>query len=190
MMNFIGGYKPLVEKEVFEISAALLSILSLMPLGRSMLEGFPYNICFSTIIGDPVGLVTAVLVVVTVLQRDCGQIRLPRRLMEGLQRGSVHWVLALLSLFVGVACHFATSTSRVVTLMDLYHDLWIIPLFSYLGFILFPIIIFNGKKKEKAIFAGCIFLWLMLAIFDGNNTLMHQYQWCQHNTYFRIQHLR
>ena len=179
-MRTFGAYRYLSKWPIWGTSAILLSFLAVIPLGRSVLDGFLYNVSFSSMVGDPIGLVSAVLIVATVLQR--GPVYIPRCMEKFLQNNWAHLMFAVVSFLVGVILHLSTA-SHGVTLMDTYHDIFIMPLFIYFGIILIPIMCFNGTKKEKLLFLGCIILWSVLFIVDINNNLMNQHVWLYSHTY-------
>jgi len=175
-MKDFGIYRYLTSHPVWETSAILLSILAVIPLGRSVLDGFLYNLSFTSNLGDQVGLVMATSIVITVMQRE-PVVNVPQKLQKILQNSRAHWVFAFVSFLVGVTVHFLLVMSRTISLMDTYHDLFILPLFFYFGITLIPIMIYNGSKKEKLFFWGFIGLWLMLCLVDINDNLMYQHMW-------------
>lgn len=180
-MKDFGIYSLLSKRPIWETSAILLSILAVIPIGKSVLDGFLYNISFTSIVGDPIGLVTALKIVIVVLQR--GPVYVPQHMEKFLKNSRMHWLFAFLSFSFGVALHLLMAAFHGVTLMDTYHDLVVLPMFIYLGITLIPVMCFNGKRKEKFFFWGFITLWLSLYLVDVNNNLMFQHMWFYRHIY-------
>jgi hypothetical protein len=151
-------------------TAIFASILSLVLVGRYVLEGLMYNVSFSSQVGD-VGLLIVVLIATTILKE--GRAIIPKPLQDDY----VHGMVLLFSVVLGVGVCVLTIDSRSGQVMDVFHDVIIAPLFLSLAITLLPIIFKNGKKVEVVTTICLILLWAGLVWFDVAHHLLNQREW-------------
>ena len=73
----------------------------MIPIGKSRLDGFLYNVSFTSMMGDQVGIVIATSIVITVMQRQ--PVNIPQKLGKLLQNVRVHWLILCKWFSIGVA---------------------------------------------------------------------------------------
>ena len=155
---------------------AIFYAVTMLPIlvGRDILEGIPYNVSYSAVIGDA-GLVISVLIAATILQR--GGADIPQRLQDGATHAMIFFACVGLGM---VICAF-TLSSRSGQTMDIYHDIVVAPLFLYLAITLVPIIYFNGTKTEIAAVVVFVLIWAALVGFDIKYKRLDQRPWLQNH---------
>jgi hypothetical protein len=175
MENYVGIYYVLYTLPVWAI-AGILFLITLVAIlvGRDILEGLPYNVSYSAVIGDA-GLIIGVLITATILQR--GGAYIPSWFLNEKMHINIIGLCFLLGLFI---C-FLTLGLRSGQLMDIYHDVIIAPLILYFAITLVPVIYYNGTNIEKWAVIGFIFLWLALVVFDIKYKRMDQRSWLQNH---------
>jgi hypothetical protein len=180
-MKLVGSYYVLATLPVWATAAILFAItMATILVGRDVLEGLPYNVAYSAIIGDA-GLLIGVLIAATILQ--WGIVDVPQWLHSGTTHVLILFVLAL----GGTAVCLLTLGSRSGQAMDIYHDTVIAPLILYLAITLVPVIYYNGTKTEKLSVLVCFVLWASLVVFDIKYKRMDQRSWLQnHGVTFTI----
>jgi len=153
-------------------TAGILFVITMVAIlvGRDVLEGLPYNVSYSAVVGDA-GLIISVLIAATVLQR--GGCYIP----ELLQVVKVHELVLVASMALGAAVSVFTLGQRSGQLMDVYHDVIVGPLFLYLAITLLPVVYYNGTRVEKWSVVGFIILWFILVVFDIRYDRMNQRDW-------------
>ena len=154
-------------------------------VGRDIFEGLPYNVAYSSAVGD-MGLAVIVLVAAVILQRNArcifqhaGFSFMPATVWP--HRRKPHFLIFISSILLGVIVSFLTIHSRSGQVMDVYHDIVIAPLFLYLAVTLLPVIFMNGTKIEKRATICLILLWAGLVGFDIKYQRMNQRQWLQNH---------
>ncbi|MDB5266197.1 MAG: hypothetical protein JWN89_12 [Parcubacteria group bacterium] len=171
--KYVGSIYLLTVLPVWATAAILFAVIvAAMTVGRDLLEGIPYQVSYSAMIGDP-GLIMAVLIAATILQRGTASIPL------WLQNGAIHMFILLICVVLGVIVSVSTLRSRSGQSMDVYHDVVMGPLILYLGITLLPIIFKNGSRLEVGATIGCILLWAGLVAFDVKYKRMDQRWWLQ-----------
>jgi len=179
MNQFVGGIYVLATLPIWATAGILFTIVLLaLPVGREITEGLPYNISCSSSIGD-VGLIVVTLIAATILHRGA-------HVPEWLQSDSVHLIiLCVIMMFGGFGCAL-TLKSRGGKVMDIYHDIIIFPLLTYLVITLVPIIFINGTKIEVAATVGFILFWFGLVPFDVRHKRINQREWLEdHGVIFK-----
>jgi hypothetical protein len=118
-----------------------------------LFEGMPYQIAYYAQFGY-VALAGAFLIAATILKRK-------EPLPWWLSFGYVHILTAFVSVCFGVTWWFL---DRPAHWGDIYHHLFVAPLFLYMVLTLLPVILINGTKVEK-FWALCFALsWATLLI--------------------------
>ncbi|MEI6281037.1 MAG: hypothetical protein WCP17_03515 [bacterium] len=173
-VNMTGIYYVLTVLPIWATAAILLGMLAVLIVGRDILEGKPYNVAYSSAIGD-VGLVMGVLIAATTLQR--GGVFIP----QFLEDGALHVFVFLWTVIVGMIVCRKTIDSRDGQAMDVFHDVVIAPTFAFLSFFLVPIVYYNGSTSEKMGLAFFVMLWATLVAFDVRHKRMNQREWLKNH---------
>lgn len=165
-----GIYGLLAEMPILATAAVLLSIVSLALLVlRDIFEGMPYNVAYSSAIGD-VALIFGILIAVTILKRGPS---FPFMMTADAQ--------SLLAMVFPVCVIFSIVTAingtRSHQVADFWHDFIIAPTLIFLVTALAPIIWTNGTRIEGLVALGCLLLWVALVIFDIQTGRMDQRKW-------------
>lgn len=177
MNKLVGSYYVLAKLPVWAIAGILFAVTQLpIIVGRDFLEGIPYQVAYSAVIGD-VCLALCVLVAAAIIQDECTHI--PMWL-----QGKTHIMILVTSVLVGSTVCFFTLDSRSGQGMDIYHDVVIAPLFLYLAVTLLPVIYYSGTRSEKRWVVGFIAFWLVLVGFDVKYDRMNQRRWLHNNIDF------
>jgi hypothetical protein len=175
MEKLTGSIYVLSVLPIWAIVAILFAVMMLsIFVGRDILEGFPYNVSYSAVIGDA-GLIICILIAATILQR--GGVDIPQRLQDG----ETHAMIFFSCVWLGMAICAFTLESRSGQAMDIYHDIIVAPLFLYLAITLVPIIYLNGTKVEIAAVVCFVLLWAALVSFDIKYERLNQRQWLQNH---------
>ncbi len=173
MDNFVGGIYVLSALPIWATAAIIFAItLTVIFIGREILEGIPYNIAYSAVIGD-VGLTIGVLIGATILHRE--GVHIP----QWLQNIFIHLTILLGSVLFGIIICESTLDSRSGQVMDIYHDVIIAPLLLYLAITLLPIIFINSTRVEIISTLCFILLWIALVVFDIRYGRINQRRWLQ-----------
>jgi hypothetical protein len=173
-MMMHGIYWLLSTLPIWATFSILMSILLAIPVGRDVVEGLPYNVSYSSMVGD-VSLVVGVIIATTVLQR--GPIFTPAFVGPGY----VHWVIFFTAAVVGMFVYLSTAEERDASLMDAYHDMIVVPMFITLAITLLPVVYLNGRAEEKWATAASIILWGWLVAFDIKFDRLNQWKWLTQN---------
>ena len=150
--------------------AILVFSLMLIPFGRGIFEGFEYQVSRSAMPGD-LFLVTVVLFAMDLLKRASFVLAIFDHHLW------LQWTVLFIAFIFGVCFSVKTLDARDGQLMDVYHDIVIVPLFLSLAIFLLPVIFMNGKVID-IIFSLClILLWLLLLMFDLDSGRLNQREW-------------
>jgi len=174
-MERYGSHYWLTVLPIWATAAILFTFtLAAILIGRDILEGLPYNVAYSAVVGDA-GLVISVLIAAGILQR--------RGLWLSVwpQTGIGHALIMFGSVMLGIIICVLTLGSRSGQVMDIYHDVIIAPLILYLAITLVPVIYYNGTRVEKMAVIGFVVLWLALVGFDVKYKRMDQRTWLQNH---------
>lgn len=121
--KLVGIYWVLAELPIWVTAGVLFVITQLVILiGRDLLEGIPYQVAYSAIVGEGLCFTAMILIAATILQR--GGIYIP----QFLRCPSMDIILLLGSIFVGMVICILTLRERSGNLVDIYHDLVVMPL--------------------------------------------------------------
>ncbi len=146
-------------------------------IGRDAFEGLPYQVAYSAKIGD-YALVMAVLIAAPILQRGGAQL-----IPWWLQTSGAHLSIMVASFLIGITVYFVRykMNGDPVQLMDMYHDIIVVPILLLFGGTLSPVIFLNGTSFEMAAVSLLVFLWLTLVVYDIRTQRMNQRNWLQNS---------
>lgn len=140
--------------------------------GRDFFEGLGYNIARSSVHGN-VGLVVCMLIAADILQRQpIGP--------WWLESGAFHWLAAGIALYTGFAVEIivlANSKWKLGQWMDVYHNTFIVPVFTYLMLTLLPVTYYNGTQLEIIVSFWLVVFWSILGIHDAQTGRLNQRDW-------------
>ncbi len=174
MTTFVGSLRILRAMRPSDATAIIfLSTLGAIFAGRHYFEGAPYQVSYSAMIGDSIGFIYVILRAQEVLKRP--RIYIP----DLLQMREFHMVALSLSFLLGVLATVLTIHMRDGQIMDIYHDVFIAPMFLYLAITLVPVILCNGTRREmfEAGIYAC--LWVSLVIVDWSTGMIAQRIWLE-----------
>jgi hypothetical protein len=175
--KLIGSHYILSVLPIWVTALILFTVTQLaMLVGRDVLEGLPYQVSCSAMIGDA-GFVVIVLIAAEIFHYR--GLRLLIWPSPSTLRG--HVTIIIISVMLGITVSVFTLESRSGQAMDVYHDVVIAPMFVYLACTLLPIIWHNGTKLEKRVTVLLILLWVGLVGFDVKYQRMNQRQWLQNH---------
>jgi hypothetical protein len=167
--QFVGSHYALSELPIWASGIILYAVtMGVIYVARDTFEGLPYQVAYSAQFGDA-ALAGAVLIAATILHRGS-----PLPLM--LSSGYFHVLAALVSVGCGIMWW---SLDRPAQWGDIYHHLFVAPLFFYLATTLLPVILINGTKGEKVCVLCLVLLGAALVAFDFKHERMNQRQWLQ-----------
>ena len=167
----VGSIYVLTVLPIWATVAIFATILMMVLVGRDITEGLMYNVAYSSMFGD-VALMDVVLIAASILQRN-SRIFIPR----WLQSKMTHVFILLMSIILGITVCILTLSSRSGQVMDIYHDIVIVPLFLYLAITLLPVVVLNWTYKEMVATIVLVSFWLALVGFDIKYDRMNQRQW-------------
>ena len=136
-------------------------------VGRHIFEGVPYQVSYSAFIGDG-GLLVAVMIAATILQRP------HENIPDWLMAGWVHIEIYFVALVAGTITCIMTLKSRLGKLMDVYHDVVIVPVVIYFAVTLLPVIYLSGTTLEQNFTSLVIVVWLACVFGDIKCDRMNQ----------------
>lgn len=169
MENLVGIYWVLETLPIWVTFVIIVVVVQLMILiGRHALEGIPYQIAYSAIIGEGLCFTVMVFIAVGILQR--GGIHIPL----WLQGGKMHGVVAFISVCFGVFICWTTLEDRWGHLMDIYHDIVVVPFILYSATTLLPVVYYSGTRIEWWAVVVFILLWLASFAFDVKYDRLNQ----------------
>jgi len=169
---FQGIYWFISELPILVTLSIFLFILELLPVGRGFFEGIPYDVSMASRLGDKLFVVVA-LIGVMILQR--GPTFIPPWLQSGKHQVWVYFAGFAACIIISVT----TFSEREGDVMDLYHDLFIAPIFLSLGIFLLPVIFSNGSRVEIGATLFLVFAWVGLGVYDVKTGRLKQRDWLQ-----------
>jgi hypothetical protein len=174
MEHLVGSLYVLASLPTWEVAAIFIFVV-LVPMfvGRDYFEGVPYQVSYSAQLGDA-GLFVVVLIAADILHRSGAQIPAGEGVTETQE---MHFIVWLFSFVICSQLSRVTLKKRSGKLMDIYHDVVIVPLFIYLAFTLLPVIYSYGTWVEQVATACFALLWLALVFFDTKYKRMNQREW-------------
>lgn len=167
------GYRILRQRELWESLLVIYFIdIGILPLGRAILEGFPYDVSLSSVYGN-FCLIVAILIGATVIKRQTepfGWINTAKFDLIFVPSALVTGVLSELTVL-------ANSNWKPGQVTDMFHNLVIIPFFAYMLATTLPVIRYKGTKKEQIVALGCLLVWAVLFIIDFLTGRLFQRAW-------------
>jgi hypothetical protein len=152
-------------------------IVDILFLGREHYEGFAYNISRSSQYGDR-ALIACILIGATVLQRG---VAIPAALNSGI----FNWISLGLAFAVGVVWVTLVVAGNgwkfVGTVMDTYHNFFIVPVLLYLLTTMIPLTFCCGSAIEKIATILLLALWTFLVWLDSKHGRLQQCKWLEDN---------
>jgi hypothetical protein len=169
MENYVGIYWVLETLPIWATLAITIVVVQLMILvGRHALEGIPYQVAYSALVGEGLCFTVMIVIEAGILQR--GEVYVPL----WFQSGTVHiWLVANCLVFGVVVC-WLTLRSRWGHMMDIYHDVVVIPLILYSAITLLPVVFYSGTRVEQWTVVVFILLWLVSFAFDVKYDRLNQ----------------
>ena len=158
---FLNAYQLHVYVLIF-----VFGYLSLL-IGRWIFEGKAYNVAYSASWGD--AALTGFLVIAAWIIQQ--QNFIPADWMESI---AFHYILISLTALSSII-YFLISTPKQV--MDKFHALVIVPLFTYFILSTVPIYVLYGGLVKIIIGFFLLLFWLILVIYDGKNERLDQRKW-------------
>jgi hypothetical protein len=169
----VWGIYVLTVLPIWATAGIMMAVVMLsLHFGRDYFEGLPYNVAYSSAIGDA-GLIVVTLIAATILQK--GGVHIPEWLRDVMVHATILLAVGGLSVIVCVI----TLGSRSGQSMDIYHDVVIAPLLAYLMITLVPIIWLNGTSIEIVSTFLLIILWAAFVFGDICDERMSQRTWLQ-----------
>ncbi len=139
-------------------------------LMRDRFEGLGYQVSYAAKFGDA-GLVAAVLIAATLLQRDGVQVP------DVLNGGFAQLFVALACILLGAVVSIKTIGHRSGHLADIYHDVVIGPAILFFTITLLPVYWLNARWWEWMVLAVAVVVWALLVWFDIKTNRMNQREW-------------
>ncbi len=87
-------------------------------------------------------------------------------------------VLAVLCLFIGIASNYFLNAKEV---MDIYHNIVVLPLLAYLLITILPVIFEHGTATEKTTVVILVAIWALLLWYDMATGRLDQQRWLATN---------
>jgi hypothetical protein len=175
-MEHMSGSYALLKALPLGLTAAVLFFLciGILHIGRERSEGLPYNVAWSSEIGDPF-LICYVLTGIAILQR-------PGTVLGNWQVTFQFWAAILGAISAVAAQAMAVrGLARGPKLMDAYHNFVIVPLLVFLIISFLPVIWFSGTWMERQMTCGLVFIWAGLVLYDIANYRLDQRSWLMAN---------
>lgn len=172
--NLRGGYVVLASLPIWAtITIFYLLTLFVVDAGREIFEGFSYNVSFAAKYAD-VGLLVCIIIGATILKRGPVLAGWMSTVNFQIICGAIVMLICL-AMICSEVVMFKNSVSR--QLVDIYHNIIIMPLFVYLLLILIPVIYTQGTCTEKAATVIFLLLWVGLMIYDIKDGRLNQREW-------------
>lgn len=146
------------------LTALVLAFLSVgvLYIGRKRFEGMPYNVALSSEIGD-IALVCAILAAATAHKGRVGST------VYAFDHYSFHLMALAIAVFFGPVVQVAllAYSRKLETLMDVYHNVFVVPLLIYLIMVTLPLVLYIGTQLDIAFYVSMCMLWLALLLLDA-----------------------
>jgi len=154
-----------------------VATIGILPLGRWLFEGFRYNVALSSKYGD-VALIVCVLIAASILKRQPVE--------PWLASSTFHGVAIGLSIGIGLIAEVLVRANPSLRMgceiMDVYHNLFIVPLFVYLILaIAIPAIYLYGTGLQKIVSLSLLVAWATLFVYDLHTGRLNQREWLTKN---------
>ncbi len=144
--------------------------IGILPLGRNIFEGKPYNISMASAYGD-LAIIAGVLISADIANRN------PQAMLRAMDVWEeLFWALALLA--AGFVWNKFTAGPKGQTKMDAYHNMFILPGILWLaGLHSVPIIRRFGSQMEQDGAIFCALVWLATFLYDAKTGRLNQTKW-------------
>ena len=140
--------------------------IGILHIGRWAFEGHAYNTSLASEYGD-VALITVVLIGVTAMSRQS-------HITGVLGVLDFQVTLVGMCLIAGLASNFYLNATEV---MDIYHNIFVLPLLAYLILTTVPVIFKYGTALEKTATVISIAVWTLPGLVDILTGRLDQRQW-------------
>jgi hypothetical protein len=174
MKELNGIYAILVSMPIWSIVLVFyLLTLFVVDAGREIFEGFSYNVSFAAKYAD-VGLLVAILIGATILKRIPG--------FDSFLGAEIFQIICvaislLISLFMISSEVLMRQKHISRQIVDIYHNILIMPLFVFLFLTLVPVIYLHGSNVERLTTLFFLLLWVVLMICDIKAGRLEQREW-------------
>jgi hypothetical protein len=162
-----GSFEILKASPLWLMFAVLYVLcIAILHIGRWAFEGHAYNTSFASEYGD-IALITIILIGATVLK---GQSSVSGVLGFLVFQGTV----AGMCLIAGLYSNYFLNAKEV---MDIYHNMIVLPLLAYLLLTTVPVIFKYGTPLEKTAVVILIVIWALLGYYDIATGRLDQRTW-------------
>jgi hypothetical protein len=162
-----GSYRLLSASPLWLTFAVLYFLcIGVLHIGRWVFEGRAYNTSFTSEYGD-VALITVVLIGMTVMKNQ--------PMVSGVW-GVLDFqvTLAGMCLIAGLASNYYLNAKEV---MDIYHNMFVLPLLAYLILSTVPIVFKYGTTRDKKAVVAFIVIWAAFGLYDIATGRLDQRTW-------------
>lgn len=181
--NLTGIYFILSRTEVWITAAFLFTSFNLVFFGGQHLHsGFGFNVSRSAQFGDN-ALIIAVLISCSILAKTGTVPNIFNSLRSQLAIG-------IISLLIGctMELYVFLKTRRRGTLMDMIHNVIIVPGFLFILITMLPVTYLGGDIWQKGITFFCLALWFFLLLWDIEADRLDQHAWLKVNGFTILFH--
>lgn len=173
-MKLAGGYYVLAALPLWATAASVFMVtIGIKWLFQWKLHGFWWDTSASSHFGDQF-LLWPVLIGATILHRH--EMNEP---LWFLASWPTHIMLLIGCVGVGAIVCRLTIAGRSGGLVDMYHDLVVVPALLYLAITLVPLIYLEGTTNEKWWALAFVCGWALLVVYDFHTHRINQKQWLQ-----------
>lgn len=166
--ELVGIFYLLYVLPIWATLAILILIVQLVILvGRHAFEKIPYQVAYSAIVGEGLCFPAMILIIAGILKRGGAYIPLWLNIPQWLEGSTIgHGWLVVTCLIFGVVICWFTLDLRWGHVMDIYHDIVVLPLVLYSAVTLLPVVFYSGTMVEWRAVLGLILLWVASFAFD------------------------
>ncbi len=137
-----------------------------LPVGRLFFEGHAYNVSLASKYGG-MALIFCILIGTVVLR---GQSSIP----GWFGSGSFQIALAMICVIAGVVSNNYLNAKEV---MDIYHNMFVLPLLAYLILSTVPVVFKYGTARDKKAAVAFIVIWAAFGLYDIATGRLDQPKW-------------
>lgn len=183
MHALLGGQWILAVSPVWLLAFVLpLLCVGIIYIGREHYEGFPYNVCYSSSVGD-LALGAIVCIQATIVQQH----PLMKQFWLGGFYNTSCFVLAVLLGVVWQTNSLRTSPwNPKVTAMDTYHNVFVAPLLLFLLASGAPFLFRASTHKQFSWAMVFLAVWLVALAFDAWTDRLDQRKWLKRHYFEEI----
>ncbi len=188
--SYFYGSQRLLRKLPISVTGFILMIFTTDVLypGREILEGIPYNVSYASLLAD-VGLGLVIVIGAEIFKDD----HLVKILMKA-PRGFIyskgyHVLVLLVAACVAALLEVVPSPLNKPQVMDIYHNIVVVPLFMYLLATTYPAIVSLGNMRQRRFAFWLLMLWAAAMVFDMATDRLAQRPWLErHGMHFSELH--